>query len=424
MTTTGSGPNTLGLVGSPIPQPEPGLTAEMVIQRARDMRDHLRSEQEATEKRTYYSQETHEKFERAGFYRMLMPKAFGGYEMRITDFMRVVVEVSRGCPSTGWCLSLGSSHVLIMAGLFAPEVQAEAVGSAGHFVAPSRMVPSVRAVPHEDGWELNGTWDYSSGAPYSTHAMSSVMLPAGDNDAPRIGMALVPRAQCTVLDDWGNTLGMRGSGSHSIRVENAVVPAEHIVEMGPSSIKLDPNIGMAAHGNPMYTGRIFGVLMAEQLAIEIGLVRAALDEYTAMMHGKKATWNPRVTRAEDPQYQEWYGRMSTLVDVAEAALDRIGDSYHTLCERDAAGEGEFSHADDLRLASMAQQGCRLVTEAMDLLARTSGTSVMRSGSRLERYWRDFSTCRTHPAELMRELNATQLGSELLTAEDAAKAGAR
>jgi 3-hydroxy-9,10-secoandrosta-1,3,5(10)-triene-9,17-dione monooxygenase len=305
--------------------------------------------------------------------------------------------------------------------LFGPEVQAEAAGADGHFLAPTRAVPSVRATPHADGWELNGVWDFSSGAPYSTHALSAVMLPPGEDGAPRFGMALVPRSQYTVLDDWGDTLGMRGSGSHSIRVENAVVPREYVVERESTiELRMDACIGVAVHGNPMYTGRLSGVLQAEILAIEIGLVRSALDEYTGALHEKKPMWNPQVTRAEDPQYQEWYGNTSTLLDSAEALVNHVGNEYHRLCERQAAGMGTFSRTDDRRLRRMAQLGCRLTTEAMDLLTRTGGSSTMRAGSRMERYWRDFSMLRTHAAELTREMSARQLGAELLKADGTTK----
>ena len=33
-----------------------------------------------------------------------------------------------------------------------------------------------------------------------------------------------------MLDDWGDTLGLRGSGSHSIRIERARVPAHLVLE--------------------------------------------------------------------------------------------------------------------------------------------------------------------------------------------------
>jgi len=37
-------------------------------------------------------------------------------------------------------------------------------------------------------------------------------------------MFVIPRGQWRQLDDWGKQLGLRGSGSHSIAIENARIP--------------------------------------------------------------------------------------------------------------------------------------------------------------------------------------------------------
>lgn len=407
-------------LGPVLAQPEPGLTAEDFVRRARAMRDHLRSEQEATENRTYYSQETHEAFQQAGFYRMLQPKAFGGYELRMSEYFRVITEVARGCPSTGWCLCLGSAHVLNLASLFDPDVQIEAMGEDGHFIAPFQLMPSVRAIPHEDGWELNGTWGYCSGAPYSTHAEGAVLLPPGEDGAPRLGRALVPRSGYTVLDDWGNTLGLRGSGSHSIRLENTVVPHHYVLQHDPNDVPLDRTVGMAVHGNPMYTGRTRGLFFAEILAIAIGTARAMLDEYQLALLEKKPLWNPRALRAEDAHYQRWYGETNSLLDAADAVLHGLAERYHSLCEHAVRGEGEFSANDDGRLANLSQEGLRYATEAMDLMLRTGGSSALRRGSRTERYWRDFSTLRSHAVPLIRDYGAQLFGAAELEAAQRAR----
>ncbi|MFF4476759.1 acyl-CoA dehydrogenase [Streptomyces sp. NPDC001520] len=386
-------------------QPEPGLTAEDFLRRARDLRDHLRSEQEATEQRTYYSQETHEIFLRDGFYRLLQPQAFGGYELRVSEFYRVIVEIARGCPSTGWCLALGAGHALAFASQFGPDVQADAMGKDGHFIAPHRIVPSVRAVPHRDGWELTGTWGYNSGAPYSTHALGSVALPPGEDGTPRFGIAVVPRSCYTVLDDWGDGIGLRGSGSPSIRMENAVVPRGNVREAeGQDHLWAEP-VGMALHGNPMYAGRLTGFFFGESLAVATGIGRAMLDEYRSALLEKKPMWNPHGLRADDAHYQQWYGEACSLLDAAAAVLQQVGELYHDLCEREVRGEGEFGLADDLRLTNLCAQGGRFATEAMDLLVRTGGSSALRQGSRTERYWRDFSAYRAHSGAMTRELMA-------------------
>ena len=55
------------------------MTPDEMVARAEGMRTHLLEEQAATEERTYYSRETHEAFREAGFYRLLVPRRYGGW---------------------------------------------------------------------------------------------------------------------------------------------------------------------------------------------------------------------------------------------------------------------------------------------------------------------------------------------------------
>jgi 3-hydroxy-9,10-secoandrosta-1,3,5(10)-triene-9,17-dione monooxygenase len=217
------------LFAKPFEVPEPDLTPKEIIARAAALREYLRDEQEATEQRTYYSAQTHELFKQAGFYRILQPKRFGGYEFDIETFYRVVMELARGCPSTGWCFCLGAAHVLQVAALFPEEAQQEIfAANDGHFVAASRDLPAGTVTPSGDGYLVTGTWNYCSGAPHSTHFVARALLAdaAGrtGGDSPNVLVA-VPRADWTMLDDWHGLLGLRGSGSHSIAVKDAQVPA-------------------------------------------------------------------------------------------------------------------------------------------------------------------------------------------------------
>ncbi|MFD7706320.1 hypothetical protein [Streptomyces sp. NPDC059786] len=87
-----------------IAAPEPGLTERELIGRAVSMRPALPERQPETERLTHCPQATHDDFLRAGFYRMLQPRGYGGYECGLPAFYRVVTEIPRGCPSTGWAL--------------------------------------------------------------------------------------------------------------------------------------------------------------------------------------------------------------------------------------------------------------------------------------------------------------------------------
>ncbi|NQV57513.1 MAG: acyl-CoA dehydrogenase family protein [Rhodospirillales bacterium] len=99
----------------PIPVPEPDLTPAELIRRAIDMRELIRDDQDAADERGCPSQEVQDAFVKNGFYRILQPRMFGGYEFDYTTFFRVMMEVARGNPGTGWCLALGASHAAVVA---------------------------------------------------------------------------------------------------------------------------------------------------------------------------------------------------------------------------------------------------------------------------------------------------------------------
>src|SRR2546429_3611534 len=96
--------------GMAIAPPEPQLTATELLARAEALRPFLRERQAATERAGRLLDETHAAFVDAGFYRTIQPRRFGGYEFGLRDFVRVMSEVSRGCPSSGWVLALTAGH--------------------------------------------------------------------------------------------------------------------------------------------------------------------------------------------------------------------------------------------------------------------------------------------------------------------------
>src|SRR5579862_5998192 len=90
--------------------PEPNLTPEELIARAASLRPLLREEQDASDERGFYSDKVHQAFLKAGLYRTMQPRMFGGYEFDLPTFTRISLEISRGHPSAGWCFTLASSH--------------------------------------------------------------------------------------------------------------------------------------------------------------------------------------------------------------------------------------------------------------------------------------------------------------------------
>jgi hypothetical protein len=150
-----------------------------------------------------------------------------------------------------------------------------------------------------------------------------------------------------MLDDWGDVLGMRGSGSHSILVESALVP-EHFVE---HVNVLDVDVtngtpGLRLHGNPLYAGRTLGFFYVEIVAIVVGTARAALDEYERILQARTTYLPPIVPRYEHHEFQRPFGLALALVDAAEATVIRSAEQYMEYSRREVEGGEPFTSLED------------------------------------------------------------------------------
>ncbi|HEY9475130.1 MAG TPA: acyl-CoA dehydrogenase family protein [Mycobacteriales bacterium] len=378
----------------PLP-PEPGLTPAEVIERAEALAPTLVARQAETERRTFYAEDTHEEFLKAGFYRLLVPRRYGGYQFGIDTFLRVSMALARGCPSTGWMFCLGATHALAVATLFGERAQAELFG-VGDFICPATIVPSGMAERSADGhWVLRGTWNYCSGSPYATHFLGHTLVPNGDGRPPAPMLFVVPRGEWRRLEDWGGQLGLRGSGSHSIAMDDARIP-EHFTFTGLHLSEVDVSRGMPGrhlHGNPEYGGGQLSFMVLEVAALAVGMAQGALDAYEELMRSRTTLFPPVVGRAEHPDFQFWYGEAAGMVATAEAAVRNAIQQWSDICAR---GPAAFTREQDLRIATICREVIRLCWHAVERhLFPTAGSSAVRHGERIERVWRDMSMLRSH-----------------------------
>lgn len=162
---------------TPIPAPEPGLTAKELIARAEGLREMIREQQDQAEAQGGYTQEVHEAISKAGLYRALAPKMFGGYEVDMRSYLEISINIARGDPGSGWCYGLGAHHSLILASYWPASAQSQIFAEAkGEFISPHRAGFSGNIERVSEGWRItDGRWRYSSGVPYATHFMGAGM---------------------------------------------------------------------------------------------------------------------------------------------------------------------------------------------------------------------------------------------------------
>ncbi|WP_329337295.1 acyl-CoA dehydrogenase family protein [Streptomyces sp. NBC_00663] len=339
--------------------------------------------------------EVAEALREAGFARHFVPAKWGGHEGGFEDYLTAVTEVSRRDPSAGWCAAILASLSRMAA--FLPEEGRDTVWAQGpDALVVGALVPGGAARMASGGWILSGRWPYVSGVHFSDFALlaAQVPLPSGRS---QVRFLLVPRAAYGIERTW-DTVGMRGTGSDTVVLDEVFVPEGHTFLQRQLATGRDPGgAGPACLEVPHKN--VSGLTFAAPV---LGAVRGALDAWTRTTAHKRAaapsTQPPSVSAELDLAHS------SAQTDAAELLLARAArDADRGLLGTELTG----ARAQRDHVAAVD-----LLLDAVGRLQRTGGTGGQSLGAELQRFWRDANTAAGH-AVLKWEPAARRFGSARL-----------
>jgi alkylation response protein AidB-like acyl-CoA dehydrogenase len=238
----------------------------------------------------------------SGLTRIVSPAAYGGYELPVRALVEAERVVAHGSTAASWVLMVCAAHTFI-AGRLPRLGQDEIFGSDPGMLIPG--VPSLRGTCQRarDGYILNGRWPYASGADHGDWVLVGCKGIRNDADESCPSLIVVmPKAKAVIDDTWF-TLGMRGTGSKDLVLENVFIPAHYAVPMIEAQLGIVPGIEVPLYRLPirpalatMLLGTIVG--MAERgLKLFIDQTRGRRDVYTGSMKVDSAGMQRRVAEA-------------------------------------------------------------------------------------------------------------------------------
>ena len=312
-----------------------------------------------------------EAFAAAGLYRIAAPRDCFGEEAPPLEQIETIEAISRFDGASGWNLMIGIETF----GLVAPGFEhCRDLIEDPLVVLCSSTTAVGRADPAPGGYRISGQWPFVSGCHNAIIFCATV-------DLPEIGLryAVVPEPDYEIIDTW-RVGGLRGSGSHDVRVEGAFVPEERITAP----------IGGAASECPLLRFPLGARLAYNKVAVAFGLARAAMDAFVALAEGK----TPRFTSAklcESPHAQRAAAEAEVRLQRSRALVMEQVDKLWAVVQ--AAGHITTRERALFQLAcSDAVRDC---AEAVDLIAEAAGTTANKEGHPLERISRDIRVVRQH-----------------------------
>jgi alkylation response protein AidB-like acyl-CoA dehydrogenase len=322
----------------------------------------------------------------AGLFSIYTPRQFGGLELPLPEALRVVEEVSRLDGSTGWTVALGVANDLFTCVL--PEASAARVLRNGSALIAGAPGFGVRAEAVDGGYCLTGQWPFCSGAPNAT--WMNVAAPIFDGDVPRMGpggpeliAAFLPPSDVEIVDTWHVT-GLRGTGSHDLRVDHVFVPA---AMAGPMAIPEGPR-----PVRPSVLARIpffTAVGIAQSPPVCLGIARHAIEEFRTLALAKERPFAPKLS--EQVQAQEALARAEAKLRAARCYWYAGVECLWAMVSH--GGQVSLEDRVNVRLASLAAVEGGLAV--VDSLYRLAGATAIFQPSPLERCWRDLHTAAQH-----------------------------
>src|SRR5688572_10535982 len=195
-----------------------------LVGRARALIPTLRERAHRADELRRIPEETIADFEQAGFFRMLQPVRWGGFEVDPKTFFEVQRTVARGCASSAWVLGVVGVHAWQLA-LFEEQAQKDVWGDDSRTLISSSYAPTGTIERADGGFRVSGRWSFSSGCDHADWVFLGGFAPSPADRPPDMRTYLLPKSDYRIDDNW-HVAGLKGTGSKDIVVDGAFVP-EH-----------------------------------------------------------------------------------------------------------------------------------------------------------------------------------------------------
>jgi alkylation response protein AidB-like acyl-CoA dehydrogenase len=315
-----------------------------------------------------------------GLFRTRVPESLGGRDLSLVEQLALSEAVAYLDGSTGWTISFMALSAGLVAG-HVPDAGAAAILDSGGGGWPrfAGTFPTTGvATRAEGGWVIGGRWGFASGVHHASWIAVGARLAGSDPDDRSASLwAALPVAHAEIMEDSWNVDGLRATGSCTFTLRDTLVPDSMVFSV----------LEAKGRGRPIHAQSTLVFISPEHAGIALGLARRALDEVTALAHGK-ARMGGRAPLHSRGAFLRDLGRADTQLRAARAHIvDRLQEADG------AAVPLPPRYVADVRAA--AAHVAETAVDVATLAYRYAGGSAIARDHPLHRAWRDVVTATQH-----------------------------
>jgi alkylation response protein AidB-like acyl-CoA dehydrogenase len=349
----------------PLPERE-GLLA--LIEEIRVRRDEFAAQR-------HISKDIIARFQELGVYRALVAKQFGGEERSPAEFCQLIEKISEADGSAGWVASFGVSAIYLAA---LPEPTLRKIYADGpDVVFAGGLFPLQPARRTPDGFVLKGRWKFASGCTGASLLGIGITIEGEQaGGLPRI--AVMPANGVRIDENW-DVIGLEGTGSHDLLIENLIVPEEWTLIRGSKA-----SVETAVNRYPV-------IALAAQVltVVGLGVARSALDEFIEHAGGFRSITGA-ANLGDRPYVQSQVAKADILL---RSARSLFYETTEKVWREAQVGEVSLATTNLLRLAST--YSAQSAAEVTHLVFGLTGIAAIQTGHRFNRTLLDCAAVAQH-----------------------------
>ncbi|MDN0076601.1 hypothetical protein QU481_17170 [Crenobacter sp. SG2303] len=370
-------------------KPEAGtVTAQALIARAIEMQPVLRERAATTESLRMVDPRTVADFKQAGFFKMFQSSYWGGYECHPADIFQVQELLAQACPSSAWIMGVVGVHNWQLAH-FPLQAQVDVWGDNPNVLLSSSYAPTGTVEEVEGGCILRGRWFFSSGVDHVDWVLLGANILREGVPFPDYRTYLVPKQDFKIIDDW-HVMGLKGTGSKSVELNEAFVPDHRQLPIAASQMLSTPGMADGTADAPLFRvpfPTIFGACITTPA---LGAAQRMLDLFVeSAMHATSAYTGAK-----------WSAEQMTQLRIAEsdaelrAARLQLRANFNEVMEA-AERDGDIGLLDRGRYRFDHCNLVDLAYRAADRIFVASGARSLVSTQPMQRLYCDIQAARVH-----------------------------
>jgi 3-hydroxy-9,10-secoandrosta-1,3,5(10)-triene-9,17-dione monooxygenase len=351
-----------------------------ILTRARALLPELQRRADEIDKLRRLPDDLNRAFAEAGFYKIMQPRRYGGYELRFGTQTELGAELGRASGSAAWVASILCCHAWL-AGMFPKEAQDEVWGKNPHATIASSFMPvGAKTEPAPGGYRVSGRWKFSSGVDHCQWLAAILPIP------PKTYFALFDLAQCRIEDTW-HAVGLAGSGSNDIVVENMLLPHHRMIDT--QDVKGGPTPGSAVNDHYLYRLPLLSPFTFNIVGNALGIARGVGE---TVVEGLRLQTNRTGARvAENQSIQLRVAESLAEIDAAHALVFKDRDEIVAKAEAGA----DFTLDDRVRYRRDMSFAGQLCVRAVERLFPILGARGLMADHPVQRLWRDLRAVSHH-----------------------------